>query len=58
MDATNAPHETLRVYPDRSARVGLPHMSTDPPPAAPCDAVPAVGAAEGVSVAPTPAVRA
>jgi len=32
MDAADAPHETLRVYLRRAARLGLPHTSADPPP--------------------------
>ena len=58
MDATDAPHETLRVYLRRAARWGLPHTSADPPHAASRDAGPAVGAAEDVAAAPSPALRA
>ena len=31
MDAADAPHETLRVYLRRAARLRLPHTSADPP---------------------------
>jgi len=58
MDAADAPHETLRVYLRRAARLGLPHTSADPPPPAPSDASPSVGAATGSAAVPLPAVRA
>jgi len=58
MDAANAPHETLRVYLRRATRLGLPHTSADPPPAAPLDAAPAIGTATSSAAAPPPAVRA
>lgn len=58
MDVTDAQHEKLHAYLRRAARLGLPHASADSTRAAPCDAVPAVGAAEGVAGAPPPAIRA
>ena len=58
MDAADAPHETLRVYLRRAARLGLPHTSADPPPAVPQDAAPDGGAASGGAAAPPPAIRA
>ena len=58
MDAADAPHETLRVYRRRAARLGLPDTSPDPPPAAPSDAVPAIGTAASGAVAPLSIVRA
>jgi len=58
IDAADAPHETLRVYMRRTARLGLPHTSADPPPAALCDTAPAVGFAESGAAAPPPTVRA
>jgi len=58
MDASNAPHETLRVYLRCAARLGLPHTSADPPPAASRDTGPTVRATAGVTAPPPPAVRA
>ena len=58
MDAADAPHETLRVYLRRAARLGLPHTSADPPPAVPQDAAPDGGAASGGAPAQLPAIRA
>jgi len=58
MDAADAPHETLRVYLRRAARLGLPHTSADPPPAAPQASAPDGGAASGGAAAPPPAIRA
>ena len=53
MDAADAPHETLRVYVRRVARLGLPHTSADRPPTSPLAPGPSVGAAAGVA-APSP----
>jgi len=58
MDAADAPHETLRVYLRRAARLGLPHTSADPPPAVPQASAPDGGAASGGAAAPPPAIRA
>jgi len=58
MEAADAPHETLRVYLRRAARLGLPHTSADPPPAAPSDAAPAIAIAASGAAAPLPAVPA
>jgi len=52
MEATDASHETLRVYLRRVARLGFSRTSADPPPAAPGDAAPANGGA----AAPPPPV--
>jgi len=57
-DASDAPHETLRVYLRRTARLGSPHTSADLPPAALRDTSPTFGAAAGVAAPPPPAVRA
>jgi len=51
MDAVDAAHEMLRVYLRRAARLRFPHTSADPPPTAPSDATPSVGAAAGSSPA-------
>jgi len=58
MDAADTPHETLRVYLRRAARLGLPHTSADPPPAVPQDAAPDGGAASGGAAAPPPTIHA
>jgi len=58
MDATDAPHETLRVYLRRAARLRVPHTSADPPPAVPQDVASDGGAALGGAAAPPPAIRA
>ena len=58
MVAADAPHETLRVYLRRAARLRLPHTSSDPPPAVPQDAAPDGGAASGGAAAPPLAIRA
>jgi len=58
MDASDAPHKTLRVYLRRAARLGLPHTSADPPPAASRDTGPTVGATAGVAAPPPLAVLA
>jgi len=58
MDAADAPHETLRVYLRRAARLGLPQTSADPPPAVPQDAAPDGGAASGGAATPPSAIRA
>jgi len=58
MDAADAPHETLRVYLRRAARLGLPHTSADPPPAVSKDAAPDGSDASGGAAAPPPAIRA
>jgi len=58
MDAADAPHETLRVYLRRAARLGLPHTSFDPPPTPSRAAGPSVGAAAGVAAPSPPTVRA
>jgi len=47
IDAADAPHETLRVYLRRAARLVLSHTSADPPPAVPQGAAPDGGAAPG-----------
>jgi len=58
MDAADAEHEKLRVDLRRAARLGLPHTSADPPPAAPSDTATAIGTASSGAAAPPPAVRA
>jgi len=56
MDTADAPHETLRVYLRRAARLGLTQTSADPPPAVPQDAAPDGGAASGGAAAPPPGI--
>ena len=58
MDAANAAHEKLRVDLRRAARLGLPHTSANPPPAAPSDSATAIGTASSGAAAPPQAVRA
>jgi len=58
MVAADDPHETLRVFLRRAARLGLPHTSADPPPAVSQDAAPDGGAASGGAAAPPPAILA
>jgi len=58
MDAADAPHETLRVYLRRAARLGLPHTSADPPPTPSRAPGPSVGAAAGAAAPSPPTVRA
>jgi len=58
MDAADAPHETLRVYLRRAARLGLPHTSADPPPTPSRAPGPSVGAAASVAAPSPPIVRA
>jgi len=54
LDAADAPHETLRVYLRRAARLGLPHTSTNPPPTSSPAPGRTVGAAAGVVAASPP----
>ena len=58
MDAADAPHETLRGYLRRAARLGLPHTSVDPPPTPSGAPGPPVGAAAGAAAPSPPTVRA
>jgi len=58
MDAADAPHEMLRVYLRRAARLGLPHTSSDPPPTPSRAPGPPVGAAGGAAAPSPPNVRA
>jgi len=58
IDAVDAPDETLRVQLLHAARLGLPHTSAQPPPAASKATGPTVGATAGVAPPPPPAVRA
>ena len=58
MDATDAPHEAMRVNLRRAACLGLPHTSVDPPPVALCEEAPVFGLAEGGAAAPPPTVHA
>jgi len=58
MDASDAPHETLRVYLRRAACLALPHTSADPPPTPSRAPGPPVGAAAGAAAPSPPTVRA
>jgi len=58
IDAADAPHETLRVYLRRAARLGLRHTSADPPPTPSRAPGPPVVAAAGVAAPSPPTVRA
>jgi len=58
MDAADSPHETLRVYLRRAARLRLPHTSAAPPPTPSRAPGPSVGAAAGVAAPSPPTVRA
>jgi len=58
MDAADAPHETLRVYLRRAARLWLPHTSADPLPTPSRAPGPSVGAAASVAAPSPQSVRA
>jgi len=58
MDAGDTPHETLRVYLRRGARLGLPHASADPPPTSSRAPGSTVRAAAGGAAPSSPSVRA
>jgi len=57
MDAADAPHEALRVYLRRAARLGLRHTSADHPPTPLRAPGPPVGAAAGAAAPSPPTVR-
>jgi len=52
MDASDAPQDTLRLYPRRASSLGLPHTSADAPPETSRDQGPIFRAAAGVAAPP------